>query len=598
MQEELRDKTELLYSSLNVHDAFPELRNVDYEFVRLLIMARDLKINIRKRAIGSFLEWDKLDQAVGGREQSLGTKLHQATRKAIAKRKPALMNAIRKFNGYCAQLAALHRKEWHIPLPESLPLKLAPLRDSTLLLQDVWISEAPEEEAPRWLQDVSVRNGIRAMLKVDRCLEERRRLGLESDNLCRWFSRELLAVRLALTNPSNSPLFPLLQQQYDSLISLKDCWSNSLASGLRFEAHVTSAETLVHPSTAASQPALTWLPPRYGVDNPPGAHHQAAVVDFDHVQDLFTGEGGEDDGHENYSDDDPHLPQAEDADDDCPVELADLYDDIHAMDDADEDSAVEFTSSALCPPRVKAVWSLPVSCFFNSPEPLIHWTLQEPLYQYFQLLCDFRAVFPPTSAQPHCELPRYFYHRDTRYSFNSSDLSLMTKPRQLLNDVCINGIAALLQRHFSQPSAQPAAGESALFTTFDLLLTQYDVADSEVWRRTCKTEYWIKRFWILPIHRPAPALHWVVALIIPQSRQMFLFDSLAQEEPWKADIEVLSLYLQQPVSDKDILQHIRSFIDKLFSLTNRKGITSYSLDGEWEARPTIVRCYANNDRPR
>lgn len=35
-------------------------------------MARDLKINIRKRAIASFFEWDKLDRAVGGKQNALG----------------------------------------------------------------------------------------------------------------------------------------------------------------------------------------------------------------------------------------------------------------------------------------------------------------------------------------------------------------------------------------------------------------------------------------------------------------------------------------------------------------------------------------------
>jgi hypothetical protein len=34
-------------------------------------MAHDLKINIRKQAIGSFFEWDKLDCAVGGANQAL-----------------------------------------------------------------------------------------------------------------------------------------------------------------------------------------------------------------------------------------------------------------------------------------------------------------------------------------------------------------------------------------------------------------------------------------------------------------------------------------------------------------------------------------------
>jgi len=65
-------KTEALYSSLNVHDRIPELKDVSLEFVQILLMERDLKINIRKRAVGSFFEWDKLDHAVGGKDKPLG----------------------------------------------------------------------------------------------------------------------------------------------------------------------------------------------------------------------------------------------------------------------------------------------------------------------------------------------------------------------------------------------------------------------------------------------------------------------------------------------------------------------------------------------
>lgn len=68
----LMTKVEALYSSLNVHDRFPELDGVNLDFVRVLLMARDLKMNIRKRAIASFFEWDKLDPAVGGSQQTLG----------------------------------------------------------------------------------------------------------------------------------------------------------------------------------------------------------------------------------------------------------------------------------------------------------------------------------------------------------------------------------------------------------------------------------------------------------------------------------------------------------------------------------------------
>ena len=65
-------KVEELYVSLNVADAFPEVKGLPLEFMRVLLMARDLKINIRKRAIGTFFEWERLDQAAGGRDQPLG----------------------------------------------------------------------------------------------------------------------------------------------------------------------------------------------------------------------------------------------------------------------------------------------------------------------------------------------------------------------------------------------------------------------------------------------------------------------------------------------------------------------------------------------
>lgn len=63
---------EALYSSLNVQDQFLELTGLNLNFVKNLLMAHDLKINIHKRAIGSFFEWDKLDRMVGGKDKALG----------------------------------------------------------------------------------------------------------------------------------------------------------------------------------------------------------------------------------------------------------------------------------------------------------------------------------------------------------------------------------------------------------------------------------------------------------------------------------------------------------------------------------------------
>jgi hypothetical protein len=70
--DELSDRVEDLYVSLNIQESYPDLQGVGLDFIRTLIMARDLKVNIRKRAIRSFFEWDRLDQAVGGKSNPLG----------------------------------------------------------------------------------------------------------------------------------------------------------------------------------------------------------------------------------------------------------------------------------------------------------------------------------------------------------------------------------------------------------------------------------------------------------------------------------------------------------------------------------------------
>jgi hypothetical protein len=135
-----------------------------------------------------------------------GTKLHQQTRKAIAKRTPALKSAIRRFNQYCEKMRELHQPHWSIPIPQSLPIELSELRESAELMQDVWISPSTGETG-RWLEDPDVRDGIRAMLKQDRCREEQRRLYIEADNLCRWLVREVATVELALrSTPCKPPL--------------------------------------------------------------------------------------------------------------------------------------------------------------------------------------------------------------------------------------------------------------------------------------------------------------------------------------------------------------------------------------------------------
>ncbi|KAF8452432.1 hypothetical protein L210DRAFT_3383491, partial [Boletus edulis BED1] len=450
----LLEKVQALYSSLNVEEQFPELRGVNLDFVRILLMARDLKINIRKRAIGSFFEWDKLDRAVRGKDKALGTKLHQQTRKAIAKRQPALMSAIRKFNQYCEQLERLYEPQCGIPLPTPLPTKLAELRSDQSLLHDVWITPA-EGNIPRWLEDQEVRDGIRALLKRDRCREEQVRLGMEADNMCRWFGNELATVEVAVRLPEYHHYQLLLQQRREDLLVLQEQWPSPLASAARYASHAQDARQLaaeVAGITPTSNVELNWLPP---------------VV--------------------------CSLSSAADNDDE--MDLLDME-----TSPADEEQDIAPEQLQLGDPFTKDSFDL-ITPPTMVPEPLAN------------------RARPPISG---------FASID----FETKDLQILASREACLNDICLNGCAALLySTHVAQEPSQ-----FAVFSTHDLLRIRYNAADEDLWRSMAHTKYWEKPIWILPIHRASSWGHWVLCSIHFDSHHLLLFDSLGETRPWKIDV--------------------------------------------------------------
>ncbi|KAI6045221.1 hypothetical protein EDC04DRAFT_2925069 [Pisolithus marmoratus] len=193
-------KAEALYSSLNVHEQFPELMNISLDFV-----------------------------------QSFISKCARPLRNS----QPMLMAAIRKYNAYCEQLSQLYDPSWAIPLPSSLPTKLVDLRNDVSLMEDVWIAPSPGE-TPRWLEDADMRDGIQALLKREHCLEEQRRLGLEADNI------GLMTVR---------------KQRLEAILELQERWPTVLCSPSRYSHQAQVSIQLANAITGASLPPLSWLSP-------------------------------------------------------------------------------------------------------------------------------------------------------------------------------------------------------------------------------------------------------------------------------------------------------------------------------------------------
>ncbi|KIK94717.1 hypothetical protein PAXRUDRAFT_33373 [Paxillus rubicundulus Ve08.2h10] len=242
------------------------LQGIQLEFMWLLLMAHDLKINIWKRAIGSFFEWYRLDRAVGGKDETLGRVIFIISSfivliitSTLHISKPVLMAVVHKYSKYFHQLEDLHDSSYTLPLPKPLLTKLMELCSDQMLLQDVWISPSIRE-IPCWLEDVSVHNGICGLLKCDCCQEEQWRLGMEVDNMCHWFSIELSAIELALCLPENSMYYLILQHYREAMLELQEQWPTALASPVHYACKAREALALAEPlSGAPSTLELHWL---------------------------------------------------------------------------------------------------------------------------------------------------------------------------------------------------------------------------------------------------------------------------------------------------------------------------------------------------
>jgi hypothetical protein len=302
---------------------------------------------------------------------STGTKNHQQVRQAIKKRKPAFLSAIRRFNKICTELKEMLKPEWNIPVPEPLPTDVHELRDESHLMEDVWI-ERTVGATPRWIESPEVRRGIRSMLILDRCKEERLRLGKEADTMCRWFGDELMRTELAIADPtsrfinlfyprsfavfvhrpntppvSDQPIRRCLENHRTRLLLCEPKWSGSPAvSKTRYQHHLDAArKTTERVSSALNWGSETiWLPV---------VEHHTHLLDFDSV--TFAGDDEAETALANASPNpfrsDPSLDaDAADLPDSEALMLQDMIEDEaqeEAQDSGDEENGVELAFDVL-----------------------------------------------------------------------------------------------------------------------------------------------------------------------------------------------------------------------------------------------------------
>ncbi|KAJ7600345.1 hypothetical protein C8J56DRAFT_768015 [Mycena floridula] len=476
-QTSLKCQVDSLYASLNLSADFPTIVGLSIEHVQTLIMARSLKTVLRKKAISSFMEWDRLGQSIGGRQQTIGTEKHQQARKTIARRKPILVTMIRLYNNYCNTLAKLHTPASKLPVPCPLPTDLKSLRASDDLLQDVCLEQSTGP-VPRWMDDQKTRQGIHAMLKLDRCHEECARLSREAQHLVRWFQRELASIELACRLPEYQRMRHLLEERRLHLLFLKSRWQKSLASEIQFDHAVKAASETANSVAGAPCIHYSWI-------------HVQGMYDDAFVKPSAPADGTSFTSEESVGSDVLAVEAGQiDSDvDDDPEDVAGPPD-----SDSDDEEILEGLRAVL--PTVS--WTCPVST---------------------------SSVIVDSSSNAPRRIPA------TIIDFDKRDLVPLLHHQGRITSGSLNALAALLHKAIKSSTAT----NTAIFPSWFLPYANSRKEDS-IWRLTRDTEFWNKDIWVFPIHRPAQE-HWVLTIAIRSSRHFYLFDSFAgNQQSWTADL--------------------------------------------------------------
>ncbi|KAH6902371.1 hypothetical protein BKA70DRAFT_1229028 [Coprinopsis sp. MPI-PUGE-AT-0042] len=486
-QQDLAKRAEELYSSVNVAEVFPGLEGLQLKFLK---------------------------QASGGRDEPLGTKLHQKARANIQKRAPALTNAIKRFNKKIDQLNDLYQPEWMIPLPEKLPTDLGKLKDDPNLLTDVWISTSAGADVPPWLSDPKVREAIAEIHTRDRCAEERLRVGVERDNMCRWFRKELLAVEVALHSESNSPLAFALMRHKNFLHVLTSRWRGEVIAGhaLKLWEEDAAAKACRLMGVELHARVYRFLEPL--IAEPTLIAHEDNGDPDDLECDGFNGElitndilmddilcDREEDTEEDAEEDAVPAHAGVNENESTPSKISDHGTTTRSNDPPEHHNFDnDFEVSDPCKPQLnpldQALEKLPIPLSLLNNEPMACVTTDDTLL--FRLSFDYTGG--PLPSDDHS---RVLLLDNIKYTWDPQDISRLRSPTQRLNGTCINSGAALIKSVLSaSPSTSKSAACCCIFSTFDLLMVRDGTNCDPMWRRTSPLEYWTKSIWILPIKAP------------------------------------------------------------------------------------------------
>ena len=122
---------------------------------------------------------------------------------SMKRREPGIIKLAKTSNDLCKELEQL-KQQGKAPrnstVPRSIDTRgLFNLDVDDDIWQDVGMDDGMEGLIPQWMGDEAVREGIKAFLQLDRCLEESARLQHERSAMQDWMKEEWDTIQVART---------------------------------------------------------------------------------------------------------------------------------------------------------------------------------------------------------------------------------------------------------------------------------------------------------------------------------------------------------------------------------------------------------------
>jgi len=201
---------------------------LDNEFLKLRMRALALKQRIRDRLRQQKFELENLERAYRKTVNHLKLEKHAQTQ--LKRKEPGIQSTAKKYNKLCSDLSKMIDKG-KAPRGATAPLLikldgLFKLDVDDDIWQDIGLTDETDDilEIPAWLGNNSVRDGIKALLEDDRCVEEMKRVKHERVCMQEWFQEEWVVVQVAIKKTTDVNVLFQLNKHKNHLLQLCVTW--------------------------------------------------------------------------------------------------------------------------------------------------------------------------------------------------------------------------------------------------------------------------------------------------------------------------------------------------------------------------------------